>query len=357
MADIAVLQNPDLQAKIVDSVFKTSPTLFLLFTHNPGEWKSTSAEKAIKYKSNGLGGAFSGLQTFDRTKVDTKVRAKYDFYQEEQPIVIDQSEIDRNEAAPALAAASVIKSSVEEAVMEMGERLGTRIFLFGGTDAVTGAPYFIGLRGLVDDGTDLATLANLLRSTYTTFKSPYLATGATLSSSNVSNIPLYFSKASVGVEAPDIFFTTKDLWNTYEGLITQTQFTNPISISTGYATRLGYATNKDSLGANIGFESIFIKGRPLVADDLCPANYLFGVNRDKMRWLGLPSKEEGAKVLTFNGLQEFETPYQGMNEKNLGLSMRQWVMSQNQYGSVADLILQGSFTTWSPRHHFKLKFA
>jgi hypothetical protein len=353
--DFSVLHNPNVQKKIMDTVLKGSPTLFLLLTNNPGQWKSTSVKKTIKYKNTGQGGAFNGQTQFETNQVNNKQSISFNPRWEYQPIVVDQTEVDQNESDPD-AAANLVKAATQDAMEELGERLGSRIFGVGGADPVTGATMIEGLRALVDDTTEAATLGGLSRSTYTTLKSPTLDVNADLSSSTVANITTYFNKATVGTEAPDMFVTTRELWQKYEALLTLTQNANAETISKGYATRMGAFSSRDALGVNVGFESIFIKGRPLIADPQCPDYYLFGLNRKYLKFFGMKSTEEGATPILMGSGTEIEGPYAGMDSKNIGLFLRTFMKSPNQYGSTAQVIWGGSFTTFSPRHHFKLIF-
>lgn len=356
MADINVIQNPSIQKKVMDNILKSSYIFMLLIAgNNPGRFTSTSSKKPFKYKSNGQGGAFTGLMQFDTTIVDTLVNFEYQLRKEFQPITYDQSELDQNKS-DATASVELQVMRIEEAISELGDRVGSRLYGIGGTDPVTGAPMVEGLRALIDDGSEVVNYAGVSRTAYAAARSPFLDVNATLNSTTKPNIDTYFSRATVGTQSPDLFLTTKDLYSLYEALITQTQFSNPTMVQLGNGTRTGNGNTISGFGANNGFESIWIKGRPLVGDPLCPDYYFFGINRKRMKWLGLPSTEEGAKPISLGKSSQIEGPYAGMETTNIGLSIREMMKSPNQYGKTTQLILQGALTTDSPRSHFKLLF-
>lgn len=353
MAELAVYTNTDLQAKIMDEVATSDPLLCRVLTNNPKRFTSTAVDKVIRYRDNTqYGGYFSGTSELRRQTRTTKARLSVPAFYRYQPILVDQTEIDRNADNPN-AAASVEGDAVQEAVLDISETMASEVYGAGGT--TNGVQKLNGLRYIIDNGTDAATYYGLLRSTYTVLNSACgLGLGA-LSSSTDDNIATYFSAATIGNSSPMEFFTTKTQWNLYESLISQTQYTNPTSSQS--ETRMGKGSMMAPLAANIGFGSLFFKGRPIYGSEKCPANYWFGINWKHMNYFGVRITEEGAKQISVAGSNaDIQSEWDNVNSENVGMAIRGFQRSSNQYGKTSDIIMAGQLVSFSPRHHMKLTF-
>jgi len=355
MAELSVYTNTDLQAKIMDEVATSDPLLCRILTNNPQKFTSTAVDKVIRYRDNtAFGGYFSGTSELVRQTRTTKARLSVPQFYRYQPILVDQTEIDRNQDNPN-AAASVEGTAVQEAVIDLSESMSSEVYGVGGVDS-DGNQKLNGARYIIDNATDAATYYGLARSTYTVLNSACgLGLGA-LSSSTDDNIATYFSTATIGNSSPNEFYTTKAQWNLYEALITQTQYTNPTSSQS--ETRVGKGSMMAPLAANIGFGSLFFKGRPVYGSEKCPTGYWFGINWKHMNYFGLRITEEGAKQISVAGANaDIQSEWDNVGDsKNVGMAIRGFQRSANQYGKTSDLVMAGQLVSFSPRHHMKLSF-
>lgn len=356
MAELAVYTNPNLQAKIMDEVATSDPLLCRILTNNPQRFTSTAVDKVIRYRDNTqFGGYFSGTSELQRQVRKTKARLSVPQFYRYQPILVDQTEVDRNADNPN-AAASVEGSAVQDAVTDISEAMASEVYGAGGTDA-QGNQKITGLRYIIDNGTDAATYFGLSRSTYTVLNSACGLSLGALTSSTDDNIQTYFSNATIGNSSPQEFFTTKAQWNLYSNLISQTQYTNPTSQQA--ETRVGKGSMMAPLAANIGFGSLYFLGRPIYGSEKCPTAYWFGINWKHMNYFGLHVTEEGAKQISVAGSNaDMQTEWDNVSDtKNVGMAIRGFQRGSNFYGKTSDIIMAGQLVSFSPRHHMKLQFA
>lgn len=361
MADLAVLTNSNLQKGVVENFLNGSSLSYYVLTNKPVQYRASTYDRVVKYKSSAQGGAFNGLSQFNRTQVDAEVRMAFNSRQEYEPIVLDQVQLDKNANDPG-ASVQLEKYAVTRAGRELISRVGTRLYGVGGTaDTSNGNTGTVmeGLRTIVDDGSENDLIGGLSRTTYTALRGQYLAAGATLSSGNVAQIDTYLNNATFNTDSPTHIFTTPALFQIYAGLIPQTQFTNPTQVSPVNSGRAGVGEPTQGYAANVGWEHLYIRGRSLISDRNCPATYMFMLNlrnQDALVWAGLKSTEEGAVNLTLND-QQLSGPWGKFGADNLGLTLRKSMMSPNQYGKSTDILLMGCLMSFEPRLNAKIKWA
>lgn len=361
MADLAVITNPFLQKKVVENFLNGAALPYYVLSNNPVQYKASTYDRVVKYKSSSQGGAFNGLAQFNRTQVDAEVRMAYQSRQEYEPIVLDQVQLDKNANDPQ-AAVDIEGYAVDRAARELVQRVGQRLYGVGGSaDTLNGNKGIVleGLRSVVDDGTEQDLIGGLSRTTYTALKSSYRSSGGALASGTVADIDVYLNNATYNTDAPTHIFTTTDLYATYASLITQTQYTNPTMISATNSGRAGVGEQIQGFAANVGWESLYVRGRAVIADRNCPATFMFMLNlknQDALVWAGLKSTEEGSVPLTLKDSQ-LSGPWGKFGAENLGLTLRKSMMSPNQYGKSTDILLMGCLMSFEPRLNSKQKWA
>jgi len=139
----------------------------------------------------------------------------------------------------------------------------------------TAASEMMGLGGIVDDGTRVATLQNIARSTNYWWKTPanQLNTSATaLTEAIMTAIYTYAREYAMNFQKPNYaWFLGADMWNAYGKLLTSMKKT---------------ATTKDVL--NGGWKGLeFMDGVPVVLDFDVPAGEGYLVDLDAMTWAQL----------------------------------------------------------------------
>jgi len=212
---------------------------------------------------------------------------------------------------------------------------------------------FLSLLDACDDGSLGATsYGGLTRSTYTGIKGNYTASIGNLT---LTNLATSFNQSVHGADSPDLIITTKTVWNYYEKLLTPT-LSNQVSNNTllGYSKFTGAGTNGlpniAAPGTNLkgyqGFNAIFYRGVPVVADEVAPTGYLFMLNTRTTAFYGLPSTHPDYKAVKFS-TTDLDSVYSipvvtGFNFSGFNTPI-------DQYGRVGHILLMGNLICNNPR--------
>ena len=187
-----------------------------------------------------------------------------------------------------------------------------------------------GLLAAVDDNTDVTTYQGLSRATFTNWRGTRTAQSGALT---VANLYTDFNSAQIGQDAPSVVLTTPAIFRFYEALLDD-NVRYSISFA-GYdqITGQGVAKGGANLAAGVGFNSLYIRGIPFVADEKCTADNAFFVN-EKHLWF-----------YTFG-----KHPVHGAASKH-GFFWTGLKEPVNQDGSVGQLLWYGNLAGDSPRTH------
>jgi len=320
--------------KVVDTILDSN-VLAMKFLSNGKPWSGEKLKFPIKYQKNSTSqGSFDGFDTFDTTKVNTRERLEFSptgFY---QSVVLSGMEVDVN--ATEAQVLDLIKVEMESAQQDMIDSVGA---LFYGSAS---GKEFIGLQDIVDDGGSVATYGGLSRSTYSGIQATVTASGGTL---DLETMGTQYDAAKVGSQKPDLGVTTETVWSLYEQLVQPTVVNN----QQGYrqVTRDGMAQSANALAGEVGFDALFFRGMPIVADDQCTSGYLYMLNTDSIDWYGLKSHKYGNISLGSSNIEG--GPYEGKAPKSYGFAWTGLKEPVNQYAEIGQLILMGNLIGKSPR--------
>ena len=332
-----------LVAKTVDTILNFSPaTLFFLGRQKP--WKGSEMRMPIKYAANTQGMSFDGLEKFSTTKSQNFINMKFYPTGREIPVVISQIEADVNESNKVI---DIIARQLAFDAQDMASDIATLFY------TLQTGKNFLSLLDAVDDGTlGATTYGGLTRSTYTGIKGNYTASIGNLT---LANLATSFNQSVHGADSPDLILTTKTVWNYYEKLLTPT-LSNQISNNTllGYSKFTGASANGlpniaapgTDLKGYQGFNAIFYRGVPVIADEVCPAGYLFMLNTRTIAFYGLPSTHPDYKSVKFSDTS-LESVYN--IPVTTGFSFSGFNTPIDQYGRVGHILLMGNLICKNPR--------
>lgn len=332
-----------LVAKTVDTILNFSPATLFFLGRQKG-WKGSQMRMPIKYASNSEGMSFDGLEKFSTTKSDNFINMTFNPTGREMPVVISQMEADVNASSKVV---DLVARQLSSDAQDMASDIATLFY------TLQTGKNFLSLIDACDDGSLGATsYGGLLRSTYTGIKGNYTAVGGNLT---LSNLATSFNQAVHGADSPDLILTTKAVWNYYEKLLTPT-LSNQVSNSTllGYSKFTGASANglpniaapgTDLKGAQ-GFNSIFYRGVPVIADEACPSGYLFMLNSKSTSFYGLRSTAPDYKPVKFSS-DSLESVYSV--PATTGFSFSGFNAPIDQYGRVGHILLMGNLICKNPR--------
>jgi len=187
-----------------------------------------------------------------------------------------------------------------------------------------------------------ASYAGLTRSSYSALSSSVTTAVGTLT---LDHLAATYDAINVGSDVPTMFVTTKAIFSIIERLLFPTTSAS-YNAQGGYAQlgRRGITKNKSGLGGEIGFNAIFYRGVPIVADDKCTSGYLYMLNENYLHWSSLPHPTH--PTMNF-GSSEIE----GVNDnspKNHGIVWTGLKEPINADGETGQFLLYGQMICEKP---------
>lgn len=334
---------------IVDFV-NNSNILTARVMSNVKNWRGTYISQPIRIGNSTTGGSFDGLDTFSTETTNNTRSLKWYVKAYEQSVVVPGIEKAVNGTGDK-AVIKLVTDRLDEAKISLTQAIGDLLYGNGvGKD-------FDGLGIIVDDGTVSATYGGLSRSDIPGNKADVTAAGSgNITLALVAAEMTAVSAAGAGKEAPTIALTTPEVWDFFESLLTATVQAKYDTINArGYnrvsgKTPMGTSVPESELHGLAGFNALSFRGRPIVADDKCPAGLFFWLNENYLDFYRLtsddlrqvsstPEKTEGVdeeiKQPSFLQLKDFMSPI-------------------NQFGEIGALIVMGNFICRAPRRQGKL---
>ena len=306
---------------------------------NSKNWKSGfRIDFPIKYQKSTAGGIVEVGGTLDTSRKVTRVKMQFQPQRLHKPVVIDDIEIAVNEGDERVL--SLLATEMDSLAQDLTDDMGGYLYTGTGASGVS----FDSLLNAADDSTNYTTYGNISRSTYTSIKGYYAASIGVLTLADFST---GYDSVHIGSSAPSLMLTTRGIFTAYEALLQPT-------VRAGYqmggypkVTRTGQVPSQQALRGDIGFDAVWYRGTPIVADEKCTAQKLFFVNENYFSFYGmnLPTKLGYAKFNTseanVKGPQALPIP-RGFNWKSL-------MSSPNQPAQVGHLYYVGNFISDNPR--------
>ena len=325
-----------LVGKTIDTVTNYSP-LLLKILGNQKPWKGYQMKFPIQFQATDTGTWFTGLEKFSTTKVNDFVNMVFNPTGREEAVTLSGIELDLNKSAQVIDLAA---RETEKTANKLADVIAGSFYTLQTGNA------FLSLLDAADDGTNTATYGGLARSTYTGIKGNYTASVGTLTLSVMGTM---FNSCTHGNESPDLIITPKAVWNYYESLLTPTVRTSVTAVDLkGYAqvTRTGIVAPGAGLKGQQGFNAIFYRGVPVVADEKANAGDMYFINSRHLAFYGLPSSLPGYKPFKFTS-DNIEDVYD-QAPKTFGWSFSGFQVPIDQYGEVGHIILVGNLISDKP---------
>lgn len=349
---VTSLTQEVLLPKVVDNVLNSNVLAFRL-VGNAKPARSYDIRKSIKYINSGTATSFSGLDTFTASQLNTKVKAIYDMRAIRQPVAIAGMEAVANGASSDSKVTDLIVESLEETEQELVDFFGGVLYSTG-TGNSNKDP--LGIGAIVDDGSDVGTLAGLSRTTYPVLNATRTASGGTLTLAKLATL---FSAVSSGaaLSQPTLIVSNETVWDFYESLLTPMVRENYSMMGTPSIGKSGGLVKAESLQGTQGFTALSYKGIPWVRDEKATAQNVFMLNENYLNWYGW----DASKVadLQYKGLSLGSTQIEGLYQdapmaQYAGFNWSGWQVPTNQFGIVADVIVLGNLASFQPRRQGRL---
>jgi hypothetical protein len=337
-----------LAPKVVDAVLRGN-VLAMKLLGKPKKWSGEQMKKAVQVTKPANGGSFSGNDTFNTNTVQTKKQLAFDPKGYYQSVTIEGISRDVNASDPSRAA-DLVAEAMEEAGNALLDSVGT---MFYGDSTGNGGKDTNGLLNIIDDGSVQDSYGGQSRTANVTLKSHVETVVGNLSS--LTPLRTAEMAAKHGANKVDLIVTSETKWNEFEALLQPQLQLNFDSQGYKQVTRDRIVSSKEALKGEAGFDALYYRGAPIVADEKCPDLRMFGINTNSLFWAGLKSADPEFKLVQVGKSKQIESPAYSM--ENIGLHFSGLKESFNQYMVSGQFLLLGNLISWSPRDHFVIEFS
>lgn len=328
--------------KVVDNVLNSNVAAVRWLSKGKA-WMGEQLRIPFKYQKNTSSGSFAPGDTFVTAKVNTRQRLAFDPKWYYQSVTLLGPEVDVN-AINETQVINLVKTEMESASQDMVDSIGTVFYGTGTGDD------FLGLGGIIDDGSNLGTYGGLSRTTFTQLNSDVTSSAGNLTIAIMASSQ---DAAKRGSQKPTIGITTESVWTDYEALVASQLAANYSVMGTPRVTRDATVQPGLPLGpGQAGFDALMHRGTPIVADEKSTSGTIFWVNENHLGWYGI--KPVWATPISL-GSTTIEGYYSGNDvpSDNHGFSVTEWKEPSNQYARVKQILLAGNLISGGPRYHSK----
>ena len=294
------------------------------------KWIGDPIRFPVKISKNSTGGSFSGFDLLPTNATNNRILLSYSpkFYQITVALRLDEVSVNNTDAKIIELAGLELQSAAHD----MADDVGT-LFYSDGTG--NSSKDFLGL-GVVDDGTNVATIGGQSRSTYSTLQSTLTASGGTLTLALMQTL---YSNVSSGGQKVDLGLAPEAVVNLFEQLLNpQERISKEVS-----------AMRNGGVGGT-GFLGHFFKGFPIFADEKATAQNLYFLREEFINFYALPFA--GTNPVNFKSVDIRGNDYSSV--KGLGFSWSDWILPSNQAAWVSHLYLGGELVFENPKRAGRL---
>jgi hypothetical protein len=324
-------------AFVVDTVLDSNVFATMMFS-KARPWAGDERIFPIKVSKHSNGKSFSGLDTFTIAQEETTQQLSYEpkFYA--QPVTLSLTDVTTNNVSETQVF-NLVGYEMESSAQDMADAIGT---IFFGDGTGNSGSDFLGLEAIVDDGSAVANIGGLSRSTYTTLQSTVTASGGTLTLAKMRTL---WDDITSGSVAPTMGLTTPAVFSLYDQLLEAKE-------------RVTRTTFTKNLRSGAGFTGLDFRGIPIVADEKCTAQTLFFLNEKFLMWEAFQTMGSDAfpelklKPVQYRGVDIQGNDYS--DAPNLGFHSSGFTRAQNALGMTNFIVVGGNLMTNNPKRHGKL---
>ncbi|MGH7744757.1 MAG: phage major capsid protein [Candidatus Dormibacteria bacterium] len=305
--------NRKLYSKVVDQILN-SATIYSRFVSQGRPFEGKTEDVTYDVISDTSGQWFTGLETLNSSATNTTVTGSYAHTAFTQPVVSIMLESFANVGSLGIINLDTFK--YEKAMAQALVALGSAIYGTGSGNQT------LGFNAVIDDGTNVATIGGLSRSTYTVLEATIVAYAS--GKLTLATMGTQYDDAiapGLTLESPNAGYFDKTTFTLYEQLLTPNVRNSYAEV--GYdrvllRSKFGQRNSADLRNA-AGFSALSYRDMYLIRDGQATAQKLWMANEEYMAWHGrTETPEEYKDVIEKVDLGTSEA-YEGTGAMNLDL--------------------------------------
>lgn len=326
--------------KVYDQVTTGTPGL-MTFLQKAKEWTTgTSYKFAIKYQDTTNGGNMGIADKLDTDRQNVRVQADFKLKAANKPVVVAIAETTANMGDEQIV--NLLETEFDSQAQSLMTLLAQNLYTGNGT-----GNDWDSLKNAAADSTLFATYGSLSRTTYTVWSGYYLASAGALALAKLATAD---DAVTIGVDSPDLAFTTKAIWSTYESLLTASVRANFSTSGYPRMNAWGGVPSTPGNGGQQGFVYLTFRGTPIAKDEQVPSGQFYLVNSKGFGFVGFNYQDQN--IITANFKQTSDAVPSGVpgNVKSTrGFQFRKMMSPVDQLTTVGYLIYAGNFIATEPR--------
>ena len=326
--------------KVYDQVTTGTPGL-MTFLQSPKEWKTgTSYQFPIKYQDTTNGGNMGIADKLDTSRQNVRVTASFNLKATNKPVVVAIAETTANMGDEQIV--DLLDTEFDSQAQSLMNVLAQNLYTGNGT-----GNDWDSLANAASDSTLFATYGNLARSSYSAFSGYYLASTGALT---LAKLATAHDAVTIGVDSPDMSFTTKAIWSTYESLLTPSVRANFSTSGYPKMNAFGGVSSTPGQGGDQGFVYLTFRGTPIAKDEQVPSGKFFLVNKKGFGFVGFNYQDDSIMTANFKGTSDaVPSGVPGNVKSTRGFQFRKMMSPVDQLTKVGYLIYAGNFVGTLPR--------
>lgn len=326
--------------KVYDQVTTGTPGL-MTFLQTAKEWTTgTSYKFAIKYQDTTNGGNAGIADRLDTDRQNVRVQANFNLKMTYKPVVVAIAEMTANMGDEQIV--NLLDTEFDSQGQSLMNNLAQNLYTGNGT-----GNDWDSLANCASDSTLFATYGDLSRSTYSAFSGYYLASTGALTLAKLATAE---DATTIGVDDPNMAFTTKSIWSTYESLLTPSVRANIQASGYPRMNAWGGVPSTPGMGAQQGFVYLTFRGTAIAKDEQVPSGKFFLVNTKAFGFVGFDYKNEDIIPANFRQTTDaVPAGVPGNVKATRGFQFRKMKSPVDQLTNVGYLIYAGNFVGTNPR--------
>ncbi len=334
--------------KVFDQVTTGTPGL-MTFLQKPKEWTSgTSFKFPIKYQDTSNGGNMGIADKLDTDRQNVRVNAEFYLKAANKPVVVAIAETTANMGDEQIV--NLLDTEFDSQAQSLMTLMAQNLYTGNGT-----GNDWDSLNNAASDSTLFATYGSLSRSTYSAWSGYYLASAGALTLAKLATAD---DAVTIGVDSPDLAFTTKAIWSTYESLLTPSVRANFSTSGYPRMNAWGGVPSTPGQGAQQGFVYLTFRGTPIAKDEQVPSGKFFLVNSKGFGFVGFNYEDENIMTANFKKTSDaVPSGVPGNVKSTRGFQFRKMMSPVDQLTKVGYLIYAGNFIATAPRLNGQLSGA
>lgn len=326
--------------KVYDQVTTGTPGL-MTFLQTAKEWTTgTSYKFAIKYQDTTNGGNAGIADRLDTDRQNVRVQANFNLKMTYKPVVVAIAEMTANMGDEQIV--NLLDTEFDSQGQSLMNNLAQNLYTGNGT-----GNDWDSLANCASDSTLFAAYGDLSRSTYSAFSGYYLASTGALTLAKLATAE---DATTIGVDDPNMAFTTKSIWSTYESLLTPSVRANIQASGYPRMNAWGGVPSTPGMGAQQGFVYLTFRGTAIAKDEQVPSGKFFLVNTKAFGFVGFDYKNEDIIPANFRQTTDaVPAGVPGNVKATRGFQFRKMKSPVDQLTNVGYLIYAGNFVGTNPR--------